>query len=210
MNAERGCRLKEERLRIGMPPAEWAVQCGVSRTTQFNYESGERSPDADYLELAGRLGMDVHYVLTGNRPGGLHDDFVLIPAHAVAASAGPGSINGDHDVVGGLCFSRQWLSSRKLSPSHLRVIDVVGESMQPRLNDGDRVLVDISDTLPKSGRAYVLLQGDELLVKYCQLLPEGLLRVSSANPDYPTYDIDLAKNDGVSIVGRVRASSHEW
>ncbi len=192
-----------------MSPAEFAGLCGVSRTTQFNYESGERSPDADYLELAGKQGMDVHYVLTGRRPGGLHDDFVLIPAHAVAASAGPGSINGDHEV-GGLCFSRSWLASRKLSPAYLRVIDVVGESMQPRLNDGDRVLVDTSDTHPKSGRAYVLLQGEELLVKYCQLLPEGLLRVSSANADYPTYDIDLAKVDGVSIVGRVRASSHEW
>ncbi|MCY1241597.1 hypothetical protein D9M72_545060 [compost metagenome] len=56
----------------------------------------------------------------------------------------------------------------------------------------------------------MFLQGDELLVKYCQLLPDGILRVSSENQNYPTYDIDLSKTDGVSIVGRVRASTHEW
>lgn len=210
MNVARGSRLKEERQRLGVSPAELASTCGVSRTTQFAYESGDRAPDADYLERAVGAGMDVQYVLTGVRPGGLHDDFVVIQSHAVAASAGPGALNGEHAEVGGLCFSRRWIAQRGLSASNLRVIDVIGESMQPRLNDGDKVLVDTSDTAPKSGRAYVLLQGDELLVKYCQLIPEGLLRVSSANPDYPTYDIDLSKNDCVSIVGRVRASNHEW
>lgn len=153
--------------------------------------------------------MDIQYVVTG-RPASGDGDYVVIESHAVAASAGPGALNHEHAEINGLSFSRKWLSKRRLNPINLRVIDVAGESMQPRLSDGDKVLVDVSDTTPKSGRAYVLLQGDELLVKYCQLLPEGLLRVSSANSDYPTYDIDLSKTHGVSIVGRVRASTHEW
>jgi len=205
-----GERLKAERTRLRIAPTDFGVLCGVSRTTQFNYESGDRAPDAEYLKRAHEAGMDVNYVITGVKMGGNDGDFVVIASHAVAASAGPGALNGDHEEIDGLAFSRKWLASKRLSPTNLRVIDVVGESMQPRLSDGDKVLVDISDTLPKSGRAYVLLQGDELLVKYCQLLPEGLLRVSSANSDYPTYDIDLAKTDSVSIVGRVRASTHEW
>lgn len=210
MNVEIGERLKAERIRVGIPPTDFAALCGVSRTTQFNYEAGGRAPDADYLQRAGKAGVDVQYVITGTRVGGANDDFVVIASHAVAASAGPGAVNGEHSEVDGLSFSRKWLSKRGLNPANLRVIDVVGESMLPRLSDGDKVLVDVSDTMPKSGRAYVLLQGDELLVKYCQLLPEGLLRVSSANSDYPTYDIDLSKTHGVSIVGRVRASTHEW
>lgn len=204
-----GERLRSERNRLGLAQAEFGAKVGVSKTSQFNYEAGDRSPDAEYLVRAAALGVDVTYVLTGQHLD-TPDDFVIIPQHDVAASAGPGAVNGGEKINGGLSFSRRWLSKRGLHPSALRVIDVVGESMQPRLHDGDKVLVDVSDTSPKSGRVYVLRQGDELLVKHCQLLPNAVLRVSSANPDYPTYDIDLSKAGDVTIVGRVRASTHEW
>lgn len=204
-----GERLKAERQRLGLGQAELGTKIGVSKTSQFNYEAGHRVPDLEYLLRARAIGMDVNFILTGLRADS-SDEFVVIPKHAVAASAGPGAVNDTEIENGGLSFSRKWLSKRGLSASNLRVIDVVGDSMSPRLSDGDKVLVDISDTHPKSGRPYVLLQGDELLVKFCQLLPDGKLRVSSANPDYPTYDIDLTRTEGVSIVGRVRASTHEW
>lgn len=212
MNAAFGERLKAERLRLGHAPANFGTLCGVSRTTQFAYEAGDRTPDASYLMKAHQLGVDVTFVLTGEASGsGSQGEFVVVRRYAVAASAGPGSVAVEEDdLPDGLSFNRRWLAKRGLNPNNLRVIDVVGESMLPRLNDGDTVLVDISETTPKSGRAYVLRQGEELLVKYCQLLPDGILRVSSANPSYPTYDIDLSRTDGVSILGRVRASTHEW
>ena len=74
----------------------------------------------------------------------------------------------------------------------------------------DAVLVDQSQTIPRSGFGFVLRQGDELLVKYCQLIPEGLLRVSSENESFEPYDINLNKMMNVSILGRVLASTHEW
>lgn len=207
-----GLRLKAERLRLGVSPPEFASACGVSRTTQFNYEGGARLPDAGYLSLAHSEGVDVQYVVTGVRA--LDDDrFVTIEppqAHAFAADSDSASALDEAVGSGGLSVSRWWLSRRGLDPALLRSIEVVGDSMQPRLNDGDKVLVDTSDTEPRSGRAYVLLQGRELLVKYCQLLPEGVLRVSCENPKFATYDIDLLKSEGVSIIGRVRASTSEW
>lgn len=209
MNIEIGGRLKAERQRIGVAPTEFATLCGVSRTTQFNYEAGDRAPDADYLQRAHEAGIDVQYVVTGNKAE-CREDFVVVPQYDVAASAGAGALNGTEITSGGLSFSRHWLAERGLNPSSLKVINISGESMLPRLSDGDKVLVDVSDTAPKSGRTYVLLQGEELLVKHCQLLPDGLLRVSSSNSDYPTYDIDLSKTHGVLIVGRVRVSTHEW
>lgn len=45
----------------------FADQLRVSRTTQSNYERGERSPDSDYLLKAAALGVDVLYVVTGKR-----------------------------------------------------------------------------------------------------------------------------------------------
>lgn len=166
-------------------------------------------PDAEYLRLAADLGVDVRYVITGERST-VGSDFVVVPEYQVVASAGPGAVNTSEDEYGGLSFSRAWLAKRGLNPANCRVITVRGDSMEGKLSDGDKVLVDTNEIRPKSGRAYVLLQGDELLVKYCQLLPTGQLRVSSENPHYPTYDIDLARTDNVTIVGRVAASTHEW
>lgn len=62
-----GERLKEERKRLGLNQTEFAVLLGASKTSQFNYEKGDRSPDATYLALAAEHGVDVLYVITGER-----------------------------------------------------------------------------------------------------------------------------------------------
>lgn len=205
-----GERLRGERQRLGLAQSEFGAKCGVSKTSQFNYEAGERSPDAEYFLKAHELGVDTHYVITGAASKAANDEFVVIPRHDVVASAGPGSINGEEGQIHGLCFRRSWIHKRGLQAGNLRVIDISGDSMEGKLSDGDQVLIDMSQTTPKSGFTYVLRQGDELLVKYAQLLPNGILRVSSENQSYKPYDIDLAKVTDVSILGRVVASTHEW
>nr|WP_254436672.1 helix-turn-helix transcriptional regulator [Pseudomonas asiatica] len=62
-----GERLKEERERLGLNQTEFAALAGASKNTQYNYEKGERSPDANYLAAAAQQGVDVLYVVTGQR-----------------------------------------------------------------------------------------------------------------------------------------------
>ncbi len=62
-----GDRLKEERERIGLNQTDFAALAGASKNTQYNYEKGERSPDANYLAAAATAGIDVLYVITGER-----------------------------------------------------------------------------------------------------------------------------------------------
>ncbi len=62
-----GERLKEERERLGLNQTDFAALAGASKNTQYNYEKGERSPDANYLAAAAERGVDVLYVLTGER-----------------------------------------------------------------------------------------------------------------------------------------------
>lgn len=209
-NVSIGERLKLERQRVGLGQHEFGEKCGVSKTSQFNYESGGRSPDAAYLHAAHEFGVDLLFVITGQRSAGNDDSYVVVPRFDVAASAGPGAVNGHEDQLEGLSFSRKWLSRRRLSIGNLKVIRVTGDSMLGKLSDGDKVLVDMSQTTPRSGFAYVLRTAEELLVKYCQMMGNGLLRVSSENPNFPPYDIDLAKTPDVAILGRVIASTHEW
>lgn len=60
-------RLRTERERLGYKLNEFAELIGITRQTQAKYEKLERSPDRDYLERAAELGVDVLYLVTGNR-----------------------------------------------------------------------------------------------------------------------------------------------
>ncbi|MCA8434040.1 helix-turn-helix domain-containing protein [Burkholderia seminalis] len=62
-----GSRLRDERLRIGLSQDEFATVGGVARRSQSAYESDERAPDAAYLLAIRAIGVDIGYVLTGER-----------------------------------------------------------------------------------------------------------------------------------------------
>jgi transcriptional regulator with XRE-family HTH domain len=62
-----GQRLREERERLGFNQIDFAGIAGTIRGTQYNYESGKRSPDALYLAAIAAVGADVNYILTGQR-----------------------------------------------------------------------------------------------------------------------------------------------
>lgn len=62
-----GKRLRTERKRIGLTQAAMAAACGVRSNAHMAYEKGVRTPRADYLREAVKLGVDCSYVLTGQR-----------------------------------------------------------------------------------------------------------------------------------------------
>ena len=84
-----GERLKIERQRLGLGSADLAARLGVSKATQYNYENTERVPDANYLEKAHAHGIDVTFVITGERVSS-NDDYLVIPQLAARASGGYG------------------------------------------------------------------------------------------------------------------------
>ncbi len=207
-----GERLRQERARLGLSQGELAEKLSISKTTQFHYEANKRSPDAKYFLLAEKCGIDILFLITGKRNGSTIDaGFVLIKRYDIAAAAGVGAVIGDvEEAIGELAFSREWLSKRKLLPEKLAIISVRGDSMAGRLQPGDLMLVNTAETTPRSGIAFVLRQQGELLVKYVQVMADGILRVSSENSAYPPYDINLEKSPDVEIVGRVVCSNREW
>lgn len=62
-----GSRLKEERKRLGLSQQDFGSIGGVEANAQGKYESGERIPRSDYLAALGKKGIDVMYVLSGER-----------------------------------------------------------------------------------------------------------------------------------------------
>lgn len=62
-----GARLRDEREHLGLSQAAFAEVGGVQKRAQINYEKDERHPDAGYLAAIAAAGVDVLYVLTGQR-----------------------------------------------------------------------------------------------------------------------------------------------
>lgn len=62
-----GERLKAERKRLGLKSMELAQIGNVGAVAQSNYERGKRHPDSAYLAAIAAVGVDVQYVLTGQR-----------------------------------------------------------------------------------------------------------------------------------------------
>jgi transcriptional regulator with XRE-family HTH domain len=62
-----GKRLKEERKRLRMTQEEMGTACGLSKWAQLNFEKDENVPGGAYLLAALSRGVDLMYVLTGQR-----------------------------------------------------------------------------------------------------------------------------------------------
>lgn len=62
-----GERLKAERERLGLNQTDFGALGGVQKQAQLKYERGDRSPDSAYLASVSEAGVDVLYVLTGQR-----------------------------------------------------------------------------------------------------------------------------------------------
>ncbi len=131
-------------------------------------------------------------------------ELVQIPVLDVEASAGHGALAEMESKSGQFGFDEGWL--RKLTPSKassLSIIHVHGDSMEPTLNDGDEVMVDLGDGQSRlRDGIYVLRMDDALNVKRVAIEPQGRrISVLSDNPAYPSWR--GLERRAINIVGRV-------
>ncbi|AAW74942.1 MULTISPECIES: helix-turn-helix domain-containing protein [Xanthomonas] len=82
-----GKRLKEERKRLGLTQDEMAVQLGLTRYAQLNFEKDVNLPGGAYLLAALERGVDVMYVLSGHRAQLDPADRLLLSAFKDASPA---------------------------------------------------------------------------------------------------------------------------
>jgi len=129
---------------------------------------------------------------------------VSVNRHAVAVSAGPGTLVSGELGRPYLAFDERWLKSLTPTPSErLSVVRVEGDSMAPTLNPGDDIMIDLDDCGERlRDGIYVLRAEDALVVKRLALNPIGRrVTVQSDNPAYPDWpDCSL---ETINCIGRV-------
>ncbi|OLO05091.1 XRE family transcriptional regulator [Salinicola socius] len=207
-------RLKHERLRISLSQDEFARACGVSKRAQASYESGERSPRAEYLEAASIAGVDVQYVLTGVRGESRNDSSLLevertppgtaVPLYDVEGAAGAGRSLDTENVVGTFTIDAETLSQLDLVGARLAGVRVRGDSMEPTLFDGDWTFVNLDDTNFAQAGVFLVWVSGELRIKRVQRLAGGAMYLISDNTHYQPEMIARDRMQEVAVLGRVR------
>ncbi|HIE3015317.1 TPA: XRE family transcriptional regulator [Klebsiella pneumoniae] len=207
---------------------QFAIDCGISYGAMHKYFTGTTQPTLDNLVILSRTaGVGIEWLATGHNSSGLErsellaepvtrgildvhgndvdlEEFVFVPRYNVAAAAGYGAWNDDETPMFTVSFRRYWIVNHlKADPTKLSVISVVGDSMEGVLNDKDIILVNHGDKEPREG-IYVLRLDGQLIVKRVQRLPGAELFVTSTNPAYKPFTINLNNiPSDFDVVGKV-------
>lgn len=210
-------RIMSTRKAAGLSRRAFAEALGIGEAKVQALETARQRVDHDVLaSIADRFEVDAnwllfgdirHYAVDSNDPA-----FVQIPRYTVSAEAGnSGSYISDPVDVTYYAFSLQWIKRRGLDPKELQIIEVRGDSMEPKLWEGDLILIDRSQKDPKDGKAFVVRVWDEFVVKHVQIIGQSAISLHSANTLYPPRELPYPLDDrDFQIIGQVVASMHEW
>ena len=160
--------------------------------------TGQNPPGTEVAPVKSGVVSDVH----GNEVD--LNEFIFVPRYNVSAAAGHGAWNDDETPMFTVSFRRYWVTHYlKADPAQLSVISVYGDSMEGVLSDKDIILVNHGDREPREG-IYVLRLDGQLIVKRVQRLPGAQLHITSTNPAYKPFTIDLRSlPSDFDIVGKV-------
>lgn len=191
--------------------ARFARLTGKSPSHVYKICRGQSRPSMRYLEtIYEQLSVDLTWLLTGDQADGspgitkpdADNDLVYAPVLDVQASAGSGAIGFSETMEDQFVLDRQWLSrTLRISGDRLAFIHVSGDSMLPTLENGDMILVDLSQQHLHNTGIYVLNSADGLITK--RLKRQGpQVQVISDNEHFLSWTLG-EEDDQVQIVGKV-------
>ncbi len=200
-------RMVECRMRLGCRDAMDFYKKYSQDGRLFSYpkyqkhESGERPlNEKSAMTYARIFNVEWQWLLRGKET--VNDTVSLDIVDAVAC-CGNGVVNFDTHVIGRQMMTLSALKEQTpVSPEHIKILKVVGDSMEPTISNGDFVWVDISCLYPVSDGIYLFCIGDRLVVKRVQINPfDNTLEILSDNPKYKP--IRAENYQTVCVVGRV-------
>lgn len=101
-------------------------------------------------------------------------------------------------------YRRSWIEDTlQTKPEHLRIVTIEGDSMNPTLKQGDRIMIDTSRKNPSPPGIFILFDGMGLIAKRLEYVPQSqtaTLRILSDNDQYQPYERPVSE---IEIVGRV-------
>ncbi len=166
------------------------------------HESGERPLNEKSAITYSKI-FNVDWVWLMRGDGNVQPQTVAIDVVDAIACCGNGHVNFNTHVVGQQMMSvSAFHQITTVRPELIKILKVVGDSMEPTISNGDFVWVDISCQTPVGDGIYMFCIGDRLVVKRVQINPlDNTIQILSDNPKYMPIKADNYQT--VHVVGRV-------
>jgi SOS-response transcriptional repressor LexA len=131
----------------------------------------------------------------------LERDSILVPKVAARLCAGGGSFEVDAEPVASFRLPRSWLLSLG-SPAAMVFMDVVGDSMEPGIQDGDMVLIDRANTRLHKSSIWAVGVEDAIYLKRVARNDGGVV-LHSDNPAYSDMRLQGDELDSFRVIGKM-------
>lgn len=186
-----------------------AKAVGVSDNAIYKWLAGRGQPSVTNLvALARAARVSIEWLATGEESKQSaqaitraveHGDFTFMPRNRIRFSSGREGILRSDQVVDSIAFRAEWVKRRLSTESRdLLLIEVVGDSMAPTVEDMDLILADLAEPRFRQDGIYLLRHDSGLAVKRIQRRPDGKLLIRSDNPKYEAMVVST-----VNVIGRV-------
>ena len=192
-------RLKELRCSRNLTQMKLAEDLGIAKSTISMYENGKREPDYETLELiADYFNVNIGSLLTkGNLYKTKSHGATAVPVLGYVRAGIP--IEAVEDIL-----DYEEISSELANTGEFFALKIKGDSMEPKISEGDVVIVRKQETIENGELAVVLVNGNDATVKRFYMNESGVTLISS-NPSYPPfiYSKQQVAELPVSVVGKV-------
>ena len=192
-------RIRALRTELGIKQIDLAKRLNVGQNTISNWENGKTEPDTEALQaMATIFGVSIDYILghsivrnSENQKGTtipvLGDVAAGIPIEAVT------DILDYEEIDAALARTGEFFGLR-----------IKGASMEPRMREGDVVIVRQQETADTGDTVVVLVNGDSATVKKIKYGPDGITLLPT-NPAYDPMFYTAAEVEQlpVRVIGRV-------
>ena len=209
MKSSMGQRIRDSRQQKAYDQARLAAKLDVATRTLQRWEKGEQVPDSNYLmRIAKATGVSPHWLLTGDGdmftqqspqsnviplPTGRYKkvDLISLPLLSSVPGGAP-SLMFHPDYV------EKYITVDNVNDASAFALEVKGNSMAPRIEDGDIIVVSPKHEA-RSGDICVVRVQDEDTVKRVKL-EEHFVHLIPLNPEYEPM---VVKKRDVTFIWRV-------
>lgn len=186
----------------GMTQKELAGLLDVDTVTVSRYENDDGKLNLPLLRrIAEHLGVRVADLLdeedAGNAVG-----HTALPEYDIRAAAGGGALNDGEEVVDTWLFSPAQMLSMGLNSTSAGMIRIVGDSMEPTLRSGSRVIIDRTDQDISTPGIFVVWDGAGLVIKRLERVFGSEPRKVKVKSDNPLHDEYLVHEEDLRVIGR--------
>lgn len=199
-------KIKFYRKMAGLTQKELGEKIGVKHNTISSYESGKNEPEQDMLfKIAAALDISINELFPQTASSFAGIKGVRIPILGKVVAGIP--LEAITDIDG-------WeeISPKMAASGEYFALRIKGLSMEPKLHEGDVVIVKRQSDVESGDTAIILVDSEDATVKQIKKTKEGIMLIGLNIDVYPPhfYTNREIADLPVQIIGKVVESRHTW